>query len=106
MRCSSRSPERRSSTTATRSAWATTSTSAIATACARPCSGAATATPASRGPTRRSCFCPSIIDPEYHYQAINVEAQEQQPAFAAVVDARLIALRKQFKAFGRGTIDF
>ena len=42
---------RRSSTTATRSAWATTSTWATATACARRCSGAATATPASRAPT-------------------------------------------------------
>jgi hypothetical protein len=36
-------------TTATRSAWATTSTWATATACARRCSGAPTATPASRG---------------------------------------------------------
>ena len=51
-RCSSRCPARRSSTTATRSAWATTSSSATATACARRCSGAPTATPASRAPTR------------------------------------------------------
>ncbi len=48
---------RPSSTTATRSAWATTSTSATATACARRCSGAPTATPASRAPTRSSCTC-------------------------------------------------
>ena len=54
-RCCSRCRARRSSTTATRSAWATTSTSAIATACARRCSGAAIATAASRAPTRRGC---------------------------------------------------
>ncbi len=45
------------STTATRSAWGTTSTSATATASARRCSGAPTATPASRGPTRSSSTC-------------------------------------------------
>ena len=48
---------RRSSTTATRSGWATTSTSATATACARRCSGAATATRASRRRTASSCTC-------------------------------------------------
>ncbi len=47
----------RSSTTATRSAWATTSTSATATASARRCSGRATATAASRAPTSRSSTC-------------------------------------------------
>ena len=47
----------RSSTTATRSAWATTSTSATATACARRCSGRRTATPASAGPTSPSSTC-------------------------------------------------
>ncbi len=47
----------RSSTTATRSGWATTSTSATATACARRCSGRATATAASRAPTSRSSTC-------------------------------------------------
>ena len=48
---------RRSSTTATRSGWATTSTSATATACARRCSGRPTATPASRRPTRTASTC-------------------------------------------------
>jgi hypothetical protein len=55
--CSSRCRARRSSTTATRSAWATTSTSATATACARRCSGRPTATAASRAPTSRSSTC-------------------------------------------------
>ena len=47
----------------------------------------ATATPASRAPTRSGSTCRSIIDPEYHYEAVNVEAQQREPALAAVVDA-------------------
>ena len=43
-----------SSTTATRSEWATTSSSATATACGPRCSGRATATAASRAPTSPS----------------------------------------------------
>ena len=55
--CCSRCPAARSSTTATRSAWATTSTSATATACGRRCSGRATAMPASPAPTPRGSTC-------------------------------------------------
>ena len=47
----------RSCTTATRSGWATTSTSATATACARRCSGPPTATAGSAPPTSPSCTC-------------------------------------------------
>ena len=31
-------------------------------------------------PTRSGSTCRSIIDPEYHYEAVNVEAQQRQPA--------------------------
>jgi maltose alpha-D-glucosyltransferase / alpha-amylase len=48
---------RRSFTTATRSGWATTSTSAIATGCARRCNGRPIATAGSRRPIHSSCFC-------------------------------------------------
>ena len=44
-------------TTATRSAWVTTYSSAIATACARRCNGARTAMPASRALIRSGCIC-------------------------------------------------
>ena len=54
---------RRSSTTATRSGWATTSTWATATRCARPCSGTATATPASPMPTPSASTCRSSSTP-------------------------------------------
>ena len=97
---------RRSSTTATRSGWATTSTSAIATASARRCSGAAIATAASRAPIRRGCYAPPIQDPVYGYQAINVEAQERYPFSLLNWMKRLIAMRKQHRVFGRGSLEF
>ena len=56
-RCCSRCPAARSCTTATRSGWATTSTSVIATVCAHRCTGRATATAASRAPTSRGSTC-------------------------------------------------
>ena len=49
---------------------------------------------------------PIIIDPEYHYEAINVEAQQNNPNSLLWWTKRLIALRKQFQAFGRGTMEF
>jgi maltose alpha-D-glucosyltransferase/alpha-amylase len=49
---------------------------------------------------------PVIIDHEYHYQTVNVEAQERNRHSLLWWIRRLIALRKQFKAFGRGTIEF
>ena len=49
---------------------------------------------------------PVVIDYEYHYQTVNVEAQESNHHSLLWWMRRMIALRKQFKAFGRGTIDF
>ena len=51
-------------------------------------------------------FAPPIMDPVYGYQAINVEAQERSPFSLLNWMKRLIALRKQFKVFGRGTMQF
>ncbi|MFO0841788.1 MAG: maltose alpha-D-glucosyltransferase [Gemmataceae bacterium] len=51
-------------------------------------------------------YAPVIIDPEYHYEAINVEAQQNNPASLLWWMKRLIALRKRHKAFGRGTLEF
>jgi maltose alpha-D-glucosyltransferase / alpha-amylase len=51
-------------------------------------------------------YLPIIIDPEYHYEAINVEAQQNNPSSLLWWMKRLIALRKRFRAFGRGTIRF
>jgi maltose alpha-D-glucosyltransferase / alpha-amylase len=49
---------------------------------------------------------PVIIDHEYHYQTVNVEAQERNRHSLLWWIRRLIAMRKPFKAFGRGTIEF
>jgi maltose alpha-D-glucosyltransferase / alpha-amylase len=51
-------------------------------------------------------FLPIIIDPEYHYEAVNVEAQQNNPSSLLWWMKRTIALRKRYKAFGRGTIEF
>jgi maltose alpha-D-glucosyltransferase/alpha-amylase len=51
-------------------------------------------------------YLPIILDPEYHYEAINVEAQQNNPSSLLWWTKRLIALRKRFKAFGRGTLEF
>jgi maltose alpha-D-glucosyltransferase/alpha-amylase len=51
-------------------------------------------------------YLPIIIDPEYHYEAINVEAQQGNPHSLLQWTKRLIALRRRYQAFGRGTIEF
>jgi maltose alpha-D-glucosyltransferase/alpha-amylase len=49
---------------------------------------------------------PVVIDPEYHYESLNVENQQQNPTSLLWWTKRLIALRKRFAAFGRGAIEF
>src|SRR5690606_11529269 len=47
-----------------------------------------------------------IIDPEYHYESVNVEAQQNNPNSLLWWMKRLIALRRRFRAFGWGTVEF
>ena len=51
-------------------------------------------------------YLPPIIDPEYHYEAVNVETQQNNPDSLLWWMKHMIALRKHFKAFGRGSIEF
>lgn len=51
-------------------------------------------------------YLPPIIDPEYHYETVNVEAQSSNPYSLFWWTKQLIALRKRFKAFGQGTTRF
>jgi maltose alpha-D-glucosyltransferase / alpha-amylase len=51
-------------------------------------------------------YLPLIVDPEYHYETVNVEAQQANPSSLLWWMKRLIALRKQYRAFGRGNIEF
>ncbi|MGE5816469.1 MAG: maltose alpha-D-glucosyltransferase [Deltaproteobacteria bacterium] len=51
-------------------------------------------------------YLPVIIDPEHHYETVNVEAQQQNPSSLLWWVKRLVLLRKNHRAFGRGTIEF
>jgi maltose alpha-D-glucosyltransferase/alpha-amylase len=51
-------------------------------------------------------YLPVNIDPEHHYEAVNVEVQQNNPDSLLWWMKRLIALRKRFKAFGRGSLEF
>jgi maltose alpha-D-glucosyltransferase/alpha-amylase len=51
-------------------------------------------------------YLPVIIDPEYHYEAVNVDTQERNPSSLLWWMKRVIAMRKRFKAFSRGEMEF
>lgn len=51
-------------------------------------------------------YSPIIIDPDYHYEIVNVESQQRNPNSLLWWMKRLIALRKRFKAFSRGSLEF
>ena len=51
-------------------------------------------------------YLPVIIDPEYHYETVNVEAQQDNPNSLLWWMKRLIATRRRFRAFSRGTMEF
>ena len=61
--------------------------------------GFSTATPAR-------LYSPVIMDPVWGYEAINVEAQQGDPSSLLNWVRNMIALRKLFTVFGRGTIKF
>jgi maltose alpha-D-glucosyltransferase/alpha-amylase len=54
----------------------------------------------------RQLFSPVIIDPVYGYQAVNVESEETDPASLLNWTRNMIRMRRLFKVFGRGTIEF
>lgn len=51
-------------------------------------------------------FQPLILDPIYHYQAINVEAQLRSPTSLLNWVTRMIQVRKKYPIFGRGRLQF
>ncbi|MFN0071940.1 MAG: maltose alpha-D-glucosyltransferase [Chloroflexota bacterium] len=56
--------------------------------------------------SRQQLYFPVVVDAEYHYEAINVEAQQKNSHSLLWWMKRLIALRKRHRAFGRGTLEF
>jgi len=51
-------------------------------------------------------FAPVIMDPIWGYEAINVEAQLSDQSSLLHWTRNMIALRKLFRVFGRGTLEF
>jgi maltose alpha-D-glucosyltransferase/alpha-amylase len=51
-------------------------------------------------------YLPVIIDPDFHYEALNVEAQQNNPNSLLWWMKRTIELRRRYGAFGRGTLEF
>ena len=54
----------------------------------------------------QALYFPIILDPEYHYEAVNVEAQQANPNSLFWWLKRTLTLRKRYQAFGRGTLRF
>lgn len=51
-------------------------------------------------------YLPVVIDPEYHYESINVENQQGNKSSLLWWMKNFIAMRKRYKAFSRGSIRF
>ena len=51
-------------------------------------------------------YSPVVMDPVWGYEAINVEAQQSDPSSLLSWMRNMIALRKLFQVFGRGTLKF
>lgn len=51
-------------------------------------------------------FLPAIQDPIYGFDAVNVEAQLRTSASLLIWTRRLIAIRRNYEVFGRGTLRF
>ncbi len=51
-------------------------------------------------------YLPVIIDPEYNYETINVETQDKNLSSLLWWMRRVIGMRKKYKAFSRGSIEF
>ena len=54
---------------------------------------------------RQRLFLPVVIDPEYHYESVNVSTQQQNPHSLLWWTKRIVALRRKQRAFGRGSFE-
>jgi maltose alpha-D-glucosyltransferase/alpha-amylase len=54
----------------------------------------------------QALYFPIILDPEYHYEAVNVENQMRNPNSLFWWMKQTLTLRKRYKAFGRGSLQF
>ncbi|HEY0041065.1 MAG TPA: maltose alpha-D-glucosyltransferase [Flavisolibacter sp.] len=51
-------------------------------------------------------YLPVILDPQYHYESVNVETQRANTTSLFWFMKRIINMRKKFKAFSRGDMKF
>jgi maltose alpha-D-glucosyltransferase/alpha-amylase len=51
-------------------------------------------------------YLPVILDPQYHYESVNVETQRSNTTSLFWFMKRIINMRKKFKAFSRGDMKF
>jgi len=51
-------------------------------------------------------YLPLVVEPGYHYENVNVEAQQSDPSSLLWWMSQLISLRKQHDVLGRGTVRF
>ncbi len=51
-------------------------------------------------------YSPVVMDPVYGYESVNVEARQSEPSSLLNWIRHMIAIRKLFHVFGRGTIEF
>lgn len=57
------------------------------------------------GANPQQLYLPVIIDPEYHHEAINVETQQANGSSLLWWMKRIIATRRRFAAFSRGSLE-
>ncbi len=53
---------------------------------------------------RQRLYLPVVVDPEYHFEALNVEVQQGNPHSLLSWMRRVMALRARHRAFGRGSL--
>lgn len=51
-------------------------------------------------------YLPVILDPEYHFEAVNVETQYRNPSSLLWFMKRMISMRKKYGSFSRGDMKF
>lgn len=58
------------------------------------------------GAPQQRLYLPLIVDYEYHHETVHVESQQRNSHSLLTYMKRLLALRKRYRAFGRGSIEF
>ena len=54
----------------------------------------------------QALYLPVILDPEYHFEAVNVENQQRNTQSLLWWMKQVLTLRKRWRAFGEGSMEF